>query len=323
MRSFYKYMPYSTLIKFLKDPCLRVTPSNCQNDPFEFGYSSSDLEILNSKSSSKELGFKLKEFAELHGIISLTTSYKNIMMWSHYAENHRGAVVELHIDEKKPESLFINSTGPNKPPFNFQDFIFNKVSYSKTRKFDLVEPERQLENVKHHYYFTKAIQWEGENEHRFITPMLWVNRIIFNQEGYEKAQRILGDYSSAICCNKNTGYTTYELEEAAIEVIALRNIELLAELWLESNINEIMFFTRLNTGTPGIGGGRVGRIFIGCEADHKDLISQLKSNNSDQLSIMDNYLNPINGDLVKVFKAEIHQDEYKLTFKPVNGNVHS
>lgn len=317
-------MSYSTLIKFLNDPCLRVTPSNCQNDPFEFGFSSSDIEALNFKSDSKEFGIKLEEFAKLHGIISLTTSNDNILMWSHYAENHRGAVVEIYIDDENPQSLFINSTGPNSPPFNYQDFIFDKVSYKLVRRFEQIESEINLDKINHHYYFTKAQQWELEDEYRFITPMIWINRILFNEVGCNKAKKILASYSSSITClnPRDTGYKFYELNPAALEIISTENIELISKLWLQSNINETMFFIRLNSGVPGVSGSHIGRIFLGCQADHDDFISQLKNDSYDTLSIMNQYSNLLTGDLCNVFKAEMDKDEYKLLFKPIIGNIY-
>ena len=325
MKTFYKYMPYSSLLKFLSDPCLRVTPSTCQNDPFEFGYSSSDIDILNCKSSSNELGIALEEFANLHGIISLTTSNSNILMWSYYADSHKGAVVEIYIDDEAPQKLFVNSTGPNKPPFKFQDFIFDKVTYEKNRRFDQIESETDLEKVKHHYYFTKAKQWELEEEYRFITPMSWINKIIFNEAGCKKAHKILQNYSSSITClNPNSsGDKFYELNPVSLTMIGMENPELISKMWRQSHTNETMFFIRLNSGLPGGMGSQVGRIFLGCQSDHIDFISQLKNDSDEPLSIMGNYTHLLTGDLRNISKAEIDKDEYKISFKPLSGNIYS
>jgi len=318
-------MPYSTLIKFLNDPCLRVTPSNCQNDPFEFGYSSSDIEVLNRKSHSKDLGDKLKEFSKLHGIISLTTSKDNILMWSHYADSHKGALVEVYIDDDKPQSIFVNSTGPDTPPFRYQDFIFDKVIYGKNRRFHQIDSEENLEKIKHHYYFTKAKEWQLEKEYRFITPMSWINRILFNEAGYNKAKKILGNFSSSITCiNPNSSNCKfYELESASITIISIKKFELLAQLWLQSNSNETMFFIRLNSGIPGGGGNQIGRIFLGCQANCIDFISQLKNDSHEPLSIMENYSSLLTGELRNVLIGEIDKDQYKLSFKPLTGNIYS
>ena len=323
MKTFYKYMPYSTLLKFLNDPCLRVTPSHCQNDPFEFGFSSSNLGELNNESGSIELGTKLEEFAKLHGIISLTTSYENILMWSSYADSHRGAVIEVLIDDKKPHSLFINSTGPNLPPFKYQDFMFDKVSYKSIRGFKKVDNETDLFEMRRHYYFTKSDQWKFEEEYRFISPMIWINKILFNEDGFNKARKILGSYSSYVRClnAEGAGEKIYELSSGGLVMLQYENIELISKLWNQSNINETMFFIRLNSGIPGSNDCHIGRVFLGCQANHDDFISELK-NHHDELSIMSKYFNSINGELCDVFKGEIDKDKYKLLFKPVVDNIY-
>ena len=104
-------MPFSTLLKFIDDPCLRVTPSYCQNDPFEFGYTEQDIDQLNAKSGNRRLGSEHRDYAKLHGIVSLCSSKSDILMWTHYADKHKGAAVELLVDRENPQSLFVNSTG--------------------------------------------------------------------------------------------------------------------------------------------------------------------------------------------------------------------
>lgn len=326
MKKFYKYMSYSTLREFLNDPCLRLTPSNCQNDPFEFGFSSSDIDALNCKSNSKELGGNLEDFARLHGIISLTTLNDDILMWSHYAGNHSGAVVEIFIDDESPQSLFINSTGPNSPPFNYQDFIFDKVLYKSLRRFESIDSETNLDKIKNHYYFTKAQQWEPENEYRFIIPMAWINKILFNEDGYKKAQEILGGYVSSIICLNPTcsGCKDYELDVATLEMISASNHELLLNLWVQSRKNETMFFIRLNSFDSSVSNGHIGRIFLGCQADHDDFISLLKNDSDAPFhSIRSKYSRLFTGEISNVFKGEMDKNEYKLLFKPLVGNLHA
>ncbi|MCP4490949.1 MAG: DUF2971 domain-containing protein [Gammaproteobacteria bacterium] len=184
----------------MNDPCLRVTPSHCLNDPFEFGYTESDIKNMDSRYSDALLGSELEAYSKLHGIISLTTSNTNIQMWSHYSDSHQGAVIELFVDDNAPESLFINNTGPDSPPFRYQDFLFDKVKYRKTRKFSDDINDRNIEAIKKHYYFAKAKQWKKEKEYRFIIPLTWINKIIFNEKGLKVAKEILNSYH---CCPVN------------------------------------------------------------------------------------------------------------------------
>ncbi len=310
-------MPFTTLLKFIDDPCLRVTPSYCQNDPFEFGYSEQDIDQLNTRSGNKKLGNELRDYSKLHGIVSLCSSKSDILMWSHYADKHKGAVVELHIDRNHPESLFVNSTGEYSPPFNYSDFIFDKVNYKKKRHYPEIERDINLDSVRKHYYFTKAKQWKLEQEYRFIIPFTWINRVLFSQNGYQKAKVILGEDSRSISClnqqDRNNPNNIYELNPGALEYITAVNIEALAKLWIESNETDTLFLIRLNCGTPGCNTGQIGRIYLGCQSSVKDFISYLKNNDHELLSIAENYYN-FQGNSSDIYKGTIDDNEYKITF---------
>lgn len=123
-------MPISLFHQFLEDPCLRLTPSFCQNDPFEFGFTEKNISELGTLYNRKGLGKRLESFSKFHGIISLSATCTNIPMWAHYANNHIGFAVELEIDGTNPENLFINSTSQYLKPKS-SDFLFDKVSYKK------------------------------------------------------------------------------------------------------------------------------------------------------------------------------------------------
>jgi len=311
MKSFYKYMPFSVLKKFLDDPCLRVTPSHCQNDPFEFGYTQEDIDFLNNHNAGENLGEALKDYMSLHGIISLTTSNENITMWSHYADKHKGVVIELLIDEDAPENLFINSTGPNSPPFNFQDFLFQAVNYRKKRGSFDISKVSSLDTVKDHYYFTKAKQWETEDEYRFITPMIWINKILFNSDGLARAQNILGDLANNIKCineneneNENIENRLYKLEPVLIEP------DLIHRLWSSSNEADTMFFINLNS-------DYIGRIFLGCQFNLEELSTFMKQDRYEMYSIRTHYYHALNGQTRNIYQAKIDKNKYAFQFEDV------
>jgi hypothetical protein len=281
-------MPFSTLLKFMDDPCLRVTPCYCQNDPFEFGYTAQDIDQLNDKSGIRNLGNELRKYSKLHGIVSLCSSKSDILMWTHYADKHKGAVVEFHVDRENPQSLFANSTGLYSPPFNFSDFIFDKVNYKKKRHYPNFEKPIDMDAVRKHYYFTKAKQWKIEQEYRFIIPCTWINRILFSEKGYQKAKIILDEFPELLSCihqeDNNNPNKTYEL--SALSYITAVNPQALFHLWNESDGVDIMFFIRLNT-FSGDGPRRIDRIYLGCLSNVEDLISYLRNNIHGSFSISD------------------------------------
>ena len=325
MKSLYKYMPLDSLLKFLDDPCLRITPSFCQNDPFEFGYSNVDLEKLNLISKTGNLGDDLKDYSNLHGIISLSSTYKNILMWSHYADNHSGAVVEFFINENKPLDHFINNVNRGLHPTLFDSSLFNEVIYSEERPFNVKGNLINLELIKQHYYFTKAKPWVYEDEYRFILPASLVSKIIFSQEGLEMAKKLSNRLLYAKCLNPETESTNrkYIIDGSDISLI---NSELLIELWKLSKGKDIMFFIRVNTGTPGHNSGCIGKIYLGCKVEEEKLISKLRNDKYSDFGIHRFYysINPQNmyeQTIQNIFKGYIHKNEYKLKFNCIERTL--
>lgn len=158
----YKYMSTNAGKEFFNIPSLRLTPAFCLNDPFELSIPSSVLNNISKKGGNPD---EANNFMKLHGIVSLTESYSNLLMWSHYAGDHSGVVVEFDFESKSPLSLF-NSYEP--PPSS--DVLFGHVDYNKKRsRFNL--PSRSLRNVMKPYYFKKSNDWKYEKEYRFVLPL--------------------------------------------------------------------------------------------------------------------------------------------------------
>ncbi len=162
----YKYMSHKAAISFIENPMLRVTPSWVLNDPFECKLSNSTCVKLNSIDGHTERSLAVENFMKLHGIVSLTETPDNLLMWSHYAEEHKGAVVEFVIDETDPFDLFI--LGGYR---RFSDAKFSKVNYRKRRNYPFSVGADSFESIRDHYYLTKSDEWIYEREQRFILPI--------------------------------------------------------------------------------------------------------------------------------------------------------
>lgn len=83
------------------------------------------------------------------GILSLSKSFTNITMWSHYANNHNGIVFELDI--KKDLDFFT---------------LFGIVEYKDTYEILSFYKDNKKELVK--LFLTKYTDWEYEKEVRII-----------------------------------------------------------------------------------------------------------------------------------------------------------
>jgi hypothetical protein len=85
-------------------------------------------------------------------IFSLTESPENLLMWSHYAENHKGAVIGFNA-----RSSFLSSTRDGKTiPLAY------KVTYSRKRP----QSRNFTEVTQKAAYLTKSVDWAYETEWR-------------------------------------------------------------------------------------------------------------------------------------------------------------
>ncbi len=129
----------------------------------------SDIFTTSTLKHEIELSHMLRQqFDKQFGILSLTKNYENIVMWSHYANDHTGFVIGINDKFWKPNiNKFINLT--------FKELL--KVSYLKQRPqykslidedlFD-VENEEIFENFYKTILSTKSLLWKHEKEYRII-----------------------------------------------------------------------------------------------------------------------------------------------------------
>lgn len=101
---------------------------------------------------------------DLIGILCLSESAENLLMWAHYADSHRGFVIEF--DERSP---FFDCRVSSKDELRY----LRKVSYSPTR------PSLTLADVDDFAPFmTKGTDWKYESEWRMIVPLDTASKII-------------------------------------------------------------------------------------------------------------------------------------------------
>ncbi|APP09250.1 hypothetical protein VH1709_contig00129-0001 [Vibrio harveyi] len=186
----YKYVPFSEgSLQILKSSTMKFSSAPEFNDPFDcvVNYdvdSSIDAymsrpEILDQIASglgllpehvqehNEELRGRIRTVIEsgaIHdtlmekvGICSLSKSHDNILMWSHYADNHKGFVVEFTLDVNDERIV-------NNPEFFFGG---NDVEYSHDMPIKVVGTD----NFSDHYrqFLVKSQDWKYEQEYRVLS----------------------------------------------------------------------------------------------------------------------------------------------------------
>jgi hypothetical protein len=138
-----------------------------------------------------------------------------IPMWAHYAENHKGFVLEFsesRLAEAFPESSFQDVTYADAPSEDLTDILYRAFRIGKYRYTYFLR-----QGVYHAAYFTKATCWGYEQERRMVAaetevrkasvlllldaPVKSVSSIIVGSRATDETKEILLKKSQEIGCN--------------------------------------------------------------------------------------------------------------------------
>ncbi len=174
---------------FFKKPMLRVTQNYALNDPFEADPQSNQIEsvfeIFSDYGECYDSGNpdlliselqRLRNSIKNYGVVSFTEDYTNLLMWSHYANEHRGMVVEFlnYIPWLKYESDMRCEFSVVKP--ERVTYRFNRPEFDK---YDVIDCDWES-NLLGGFYLTKSNDWIYEKEHRTVLPLYCSDKIIVN-----------------------------------------------------------------------------------------------------------------------------------------------
>lgn len=138
------------------------------NDPFEKVYST---KTLDGYDGTEEIVTELfnpfrknvDEYFEKVGILSLCGENTNLVMWSHYADNHKGHCIEYNLNSEeinnlnfeKEDEIFLFEVEYNNSPIDFLSFPSNFQFYLRR----------------------KSSLWNYEKEFRFISSKSGLHKI--------------------------------------------------------------------------------------------------------------------------------------------------
>lgn len=226
----------------------------------------------------------------MHGIISLSESPDNLLMWSHYADEHRGIVVEFEVDEYDPFDLFETNTPPK-----YSDAKFGRVSYRKSRKYPYDINEESINSIRDYYYLSKSDEWIYEKEHRFITPFTLVNSIHCNTNNlnWKRAFQAAG-----LTIPKNISSTI-------VKAKMIPPIGGLLPAWFHSHNTGAVFLVNVNS-------KRINKIILGANTDKREFLSVMKEYEC-HIQFKSYYCS-FSNKFKNVEQAKLDPDRYELIF---------
>ena len=119
------------------------------NDPLEGRY-----EIYLGESSSRleeKMVTRIEGAKDKYRVVSLSADSTNFLLWSHYADGHKGVAIEVEIPDNHPDLI---------------EVIYTPFSSVFTSSGDTKENMRHLFNGK-------GEEWAYENEYRIVTESIY------------------------------------------------------------------------------------------------------------------------------------------------------
>jgi hypothetical protein len=142
--------------------------------------------IEKAKSQAPEynliMGWQIdKLLNESVGVLSLCEHPKNLLMWPHYADSHRGFVIEF--DTSSP---FFNQTSPPAHvEFSAEETAMFVEEYGRLRKisYKSARPSQVVTALSFDVIMTKSEDWKYEGEWRMLMPPQYANSTLPTDRG--------------------------------------------------------------------------------------------------------------------------------------------
>jgi hypothetical protein len=204
---FYKYSSLENTKKILQSKNLKLTNPNDFNDPFDCNIPTIEYDInriskkvkkifLKTQAKDKYISKKnwnklfesnllkddlLEDFKSIkkdwnkyigfYRILSLTTNNNNILMWSHYADSHKGVVLGFNFNNNKIKQVkYDNKNNIKIKKFLDEMFLdmFNELKIDINTKYNEDKFINKFISHLHLYFFIKNEVWNYENEYRLV-----------------------------------------------------------------------------------------------------------------------------------------------------------
>jgi len=249
LRTLFKYCSNSPQVieGIFRDHKIRFTQPYGLNDPFEFNpdirfnsnpddyqYYEYDGVVFPSNYLVNWLNL-IESRINMYGVLSLTKNPFSYEMWSHYANGHKGVLIEFNVGNIKNPQLQLEH-GCVLP--------VHKVRYVRTNVVDLEKMvdrnQRIPENQFHNIFLHKTKLWKYEREYRVIRRLDSCENYRTHRTSYRDDNVYLFPISLDCIISVTFGVnTSVENKEKIIRVCDGHNIAFLQALIPKGSQNEV------------------------------------------------------------------------------------
>lgn len=205
----------------IQEGYIRATQLAALNDPFEATYCKNSLKDLCLYFEEFESPEDLVSYVDTKkneiGIISLTEAKDNLLMWSHYANNHQGAVIGIWATSAFDGNMFENLHEPQLNTTCFgQDYsmfqgectpvLYRKQPRYRVDKFDFdyssISVERE-DRILYEIFQQKSDEWIYEKEHRTTLRLDQADKIVVKNVRRLRNKHVLNNLLNSKFSNEN------------------------------------------------------------------------------------------------------------------------
>lgn len=317
LKQLFKYLPEPR--NLFSEGFIRLSQPVVLNDPFEASFCAQSLNELASHfdepmAQDFEYGnISFSQYIEMRmhniGVISLSENKEHLLMWAHYANEHKGVVAGIsHLpmfgsifqNLFRADTLINSSWEEIYSPF---DGVPKPVSYRKglryrNDKFDYDYSNISVEGadrILYEVFMQKSDEWVYEQEHRIVLRLEQSDRVIIENIEQIKNEAIknrvkIADYCQIDSANNSCTIDLFKIDDESIRVAVAMELAKLSQ-----NPNTI-YLMKLNPSC-------INNCLLGLKSPF------------DKASVQGTYATSVG--YLDIWKAIKNNDYYSLEFKQI------
>lgn len=233
MKTIYKYLSDDFPIEsHLKSPEIKLSLVRTLNDPYEGQLTKQAIDMFsnifvnhsdvfinykieNGIEKSKELAIAaIVSVLDNTCITSFSETQRNLLMWAHYASQHKGVCIGY-------SSKLLNKEGVEElMKVNYDSVLYDQEYLDELELVTDFDSE-EINSFCKHLFTTKSNDWSYEKEHRYISTCESANRVVVHSPYDMLSQEAMNEIERAES-NKTHKITK---KESSIEIYNIRNDE--------------------------------------------------------------------------------------------------
>lgn len=182
MDTYYKYSSLMS-VDFFENPTIKISTPAHLNDPYECQPSSNikqAMEVILNKPCPEHYIEAISHMIQSNGIVSLSETQRNSLMWAHYGDHHKGMCIGFKPDFIKKTDVQLADDESLFSDYCMSILTPRKVNYDNYR-FDInrkLSSDDIIPDAFLRHFLTKSDEWIYEKEHRCILSYLHATHIL-------------------------------------------------------------------------------------------------------------------------------------------------